>query len=120
MGAIAMRETEREAGSVVTLYDVASRAGVSTATVSRVVHGLDRVRDSTRARVLEVIAELGYVPDSAAQSLSRRRKDVIGLVCVERTSPKLQYDIEAMSLLFYDEILRGVESTIREHDWSLL
>jgi LacI family transcriptional regulator len=104
----------------VTLYDVASRAGVSTATVSRVVHGLDRVRDSTRARVLEVIAELGYVPDSAAQSLSRRRKDVIGLVCVERTSPKLQYDIEAMSLLFYDEILRGVESTIREHDWSLL
>jgi DNA-binding LacI/PurR family transcriptional regulator len=90
----------------VTLYDVASRAGVSTATVSRVVHGLDRVRDSTRARVLEVIDELGYVPDGAAQSLSRRRKEVIGLVCVERTSPKLQYDIEAMSLLFYDEVLR--------------
>lgn len=104
----------------VTLYDVASRAGVSTATVSRVVHGLDRVKDSTRARVLDVIAELGYVPDSAAQSLSRRRKDVIGLVCAERTSPKLQYDIEAMSLLFYDEILRGVEATIRERDWSLL
>jgi LacI family transcriptional regulator len=104
----------------VTLYDVAFRAGVSTATVSRVVHGLDRVKDSTRARVLEVIAELGYVPDSAAQSLSRRRKDVIGLVCVERTSPKLQYDIEAMSLLFYDEILRGVESTIRDYGWSLL
>ena len=104
----------------VTLYDVASRAGVSTATVSRVVHGLDRVRDSTRARVLEVIAELGYVPDSAAQSLSRRRKEVIGLVCVERTSPKLQYDIEAMSLLFYDEVLRGVEATIRDLGWSLM
>ncbi len=86
-------------------------AGVSTATVSRVVHGMDRVKDSTRARVLEVIEQLGYVPDSAAQSLSRRRKDVIGLVCVERSAPK-QYDIESMSLLFYDEILRGVESTI--------
>jgi LacI family transcriptional regulator len=105
----------------VTLYDVASRAGVSTATVSRVVHGMDRVRDSTRARVLEVIEELGYVPDGAAQSLSRRRKDVIGLVGVQHTSaPKQQYDIESMSLLFYDEILRGVEAKIRHQNWALL
>jgi LacI family transcriptional regulator len=105
---------------VVTLYDVARIAGVSTATVSRVVHGQDKVRDSTRARVLEVIDQLGYVPDGAAQSLSRRRKNVIGLVCVERQSPRQQYDIESMSLLFYDEILRGVESRIRHHKWSLL
>ena len=107
-------------GNVVTLYDVASLAGVSTATVSRVVHGLDKVKDSTRARVLAVIEQLGYVPDSAAQSLSRRRKDVIGLVGVERTSPRQQYDSESMSLLFYDEILRGVEATIRQRNWSLL
>ena len=105
---------------MVTLYDVARLAGVSTATVSRVVHGQDRVRDSTRARVLEVIEQLGYVPDGAAQSLSRRRKNVIGLVCVERQSPRQQYDIESMSLLFYDEILRGVEARIRQHQWSLL
>jgi LacI family transcriptional regulator len=105
---------------VVTLYDVARVAGVSTATVSRVVHGQDKVRDSTRARVLEVIDQLGYVPDGAAQSLSRRRKNVIGLVCVERQSPRQQYDIESMSLLFYDEILRGVESRIRHDKWSLL
>jgi LacI family transcriptional regulator, galactose operon repressor len=105
---------------VVTLYDVARIAGVSTATVSRVVHGQDKVRDSTRARVLEVIDQLGYVPDGAAQSLSRRRKNIIGLVCLERQSPRQQYDIESMSLLFYDEILRGVESQIRHHKWSLL
>jgi LacI family transcriptional regulator len=105
---------------VVTLYDVARLAGVSTATVSRVVHGQDRVRDSTRARVLGVIDQLGYVPDGAAQSLSRRRKNVIGLICVERQSPRQQYDIESMSLLFYDEILRGVEARIRDHNWSLL
>jgi LacI family transcriptional regulator len=84
------------------------------------VHGQDRVRDSTRARVLRVIDQLGYVPDGAAQSLSRRRKNVIGLVCVERQSPRQQYDIESMSLLFYDEILRGVEARIRDHNWSLL
>src|SRR5260370_32665774 len=120
MGAIAMPQTKREAGAVVTLYDVASLAGVSTATVSRVVHGQDRVRDSTRARVLAVIEELGYVPNGAAQSLSRRRKDVIGLVCLERSAPKQQYDIENMSLLFYDDIVRGVESRIRRLNWSLL
>lgn len=104
---------------MVTLYDVARLAGVSTATVSRVVHGQDRVRDTTRARVLEAIEQLGYVPDGAAQSLSRRRKDVIGLVCVERRAK--QYDIENMNLLYYDEILRGVEARIRDHcSWSLL
>jgi LacI family transcriptional regulator len=107
------------AGNPVTLYDVARLAGVSTATVSRVVHGLDRVRDSTRARVLKVINQLGYVPDGAAQSLSRRQKNVIGLVGVERLAPH-QYDIESMSLLFYDEILRGVEQRIRYHNWSLM
>jgi LacI family transcriptional regulator len=109
----------RTAGSPVTLYDVARLAGVSTATVSRVVHGQDRVADSTRARVREVIDQLGYVPDGAAQSLSRRQKHVIGLVGVERLAPH-QYDIESMSLLFYDEILRGVEQRIRYHNWSLL
>ncbi len=111
--------TGRGAASPVTLYDVARLAGVSTATVSRVLHGQDRVRDSTRARVRDIIDQLGYVPDGAAQSLSRRQKAVIGLVGVERLAPH-QYDIESMSLLFYDEILRGVEQRIRDHNWSLL
>src|SRR5271155_2528340 len=109
----------RAQAGTVTLYDVARLAGVSTATVSRVVHGQDRVRDSTRARVRDIIDQLGYVPDGAAQSLSRRQKNVIGLVGVERMAPH-QYDIESMSLLFYDEILRGVEARIRDHNWSLL
>jgi LacI family transcriptional regulator len=109
----------RTAASPVTLYDVARLAGVSTATVSRVVHGQDRVADATRARVRQIIDELGYVPDGAAQSLSRRQKNVIGLVGVERMAPH-QYDIESMSLLFYDEILRGVEQRIRDYNWSLL
>ena len=121
----ATAERSHDAGAsrmpAVTLYDVARRAGVSTATVSRVVHGQDRVRAATRARVQQVIEELGYVPDGAAQSLSRRRKNVIGLVCVEHVglAPR-QYDIESMSLLFYDEVLRGVEARIRDHDLSLL
>ena len=100
---------------MVTLYDVARQAGVSIATVSRVLHGQEPVRESTRDRVRAAIKELGYVPDGAAQSLARSRKDVIGLVCVEHTglNPN-QYDIESMSLLFYDEVMRGVEALIRE------
>jgi LacI family transcriptional regulator, galactose operon repressor len=103
---------------VVTLYDVARLAGVSTATVSRVMHGQDRVREATRIRVQQAIEELGYVTDGAARSLSRRRKDIIGLVCKER---ELDYDaLEDVGLLYYDQVLRGAEARIRHHDWSLL
>lgn len=103
---------------VSTLYDCARLAGVSTATVSRVLHGHDRVSATTRARVLEVIQQLGYVPDGAAQSLSRRRKQVIGLVSVDRASDPIA--LESSSLLFADEVLHGVEATLRAKDWSLL
>ena len=66
----------------------------------------------------QAIEELGYVPDGAAQSLSRRRKDVIGMVCVEReVQPR---DIENVGLLYYDEVLRGVEARIRDHNLLLL
>src|SRR3984885_13528661 len=103
---------------VVTLFDVARLAGVSTATVSRVVHGQDRVREATRIRVRHAIEELGYVPDGAAQSLSRRRKEVIGMVCMEREVHP--YDIENVGLLYNDEVLRGVEARIRAQKWLLL
>jgi LacI family transcriptional regulator, galactose operon repressor len=83
-----------------------------------VVHGQDRVRPSTRARVLEVIEALGYVPDSAAQSMVRQRKEVIGLLAVESRSPDT--DVEQQGLLFIEEVLRGVESSLGEIEWSLL
>jgi LacI family transcriptional regulator, galactose operon repressor len=97
---------------------VAREAGVSTATVSRVVHGQDRVRPSTRERVLEVIEALGYVPDSSAQSMVRKRKEVIGLVAIESRGPDT--DIEQEGLLFMEEVLRGVESALGQIGWSVL
>ena len=103
---------------MVTVYDVARLAEVSTATVSRVVHGHDRVREETRIRVRQAIEELGYVPDGAAQSLSRRRKEVIGLVCKERDVR--HHRLEDEGLMYYDQVLRGVEDQIRARNWSLL
>src|SRR5262245_66642892 len=102
-----------------TLYDVARRSAVSTATVSRVVHGQDRVREATRLRVQQAIDELGYVPDGAGQSLSRRRKDIIGMMCLEREKAG-QHDIETECLLYYDEVQRGVQERIRDSQWLLL
>ena len=104
---------------MVTLYDVARRAAVSTATVSRVVHGQDRVREATRIRVQQAIEELGYVPDGAAQSLSRRRKDIIGMMCMERERAR-RHDLETECLLYYDEVQRGVQARIRDSQWLLL
>jgi LacI family transcriptional regulator len=101
-----------------TLYDVAREAGVSTATVSRVVHGQDRVRPATRQRVLKVIEALGYIPDGAAQSMARHRKEVIGLVAVESRSPDT--DVEQEGLLFIEEVLRGVEFSLSRVEWSLM
>jgi LacI family transcriptional regulator len=83
-----------------------------------VVHGHDRVRPSTRQRVLEVIEALGYVPDSAAQSMVRKRKEVIGLVAIESRGPDT--DIEQEGLLFIEEVLRGVESPLSRVGWSVL
>jgi LacI family transcriptional regulator len=104
--------------SATTLYDVAREARVSTATVSRVVHGQDRVRPSTRQRVLEVIEALGYIPDSAAQSMVHKRKEVVGLVAIESRSPDTE--IEHEGLLFIDEVLRGVETALSPIGWPVL
>ena len=101
-----------------TLYDVAREAGVSTATVSRVMHRQDKVRASTRQRVLAVIEALGYVPDGAAQSMARQRKEVVGLLAPAKRGPDT--DVEQEGLLFIDEVLRGAESSLFDADWSLL
>jgi LacI family transcriptional regulator len=68
--------------------------------------------------VLEVIEELGFIPDGAAQSMARRRKEVIGLVTIESRSPDT--DIEQEGLLFIEEVLRGVEFSLSQVGWSLL
>lgn len=101
-----------------TLYDVARAAGVSIATVSRVVHGQANVRSATREHVLGVIEQLGYVPDGAAQSMALHRKEVIGLVSIENRVPDT--DIEQEGLLFVEEVLRGVERALSELEWSVL
>lgn len=63
-----------------TVYDVARRAGVSTATVSRTLSRPDEVRAATRDAVLAAVDELGYVPSAAARGLASRRAGTLGLL----------------------------------------
>ncbi|WP_437888487.1 LacI family DNA-binding transcriptional regulator [Phytobacter sp. V91] len=63
-----------------TMLDVSLRAGVSKATVSRVLNGTGQVKESTRAQVYRAMEELGYRPNFLAQSLANRTSNSIGLV----------------------------------------
>jgi LacI family transcriptional regulator len=101
-----------------TVYDVARVAGVSTATVSRVLRGSDLVRQDTRDRVLAVIETLDFVPDATARGLTRRRKDIIGLVALERGTDEME--VEQGSLLFTDQVVHAAEAVLRGTEWSLL
>lgn len=67
----------------VTIYDVAKEARVSLATVSRVINGLEIVRDDTRIRVNEAIEKLGYKPNAIAQGLALQKTTTIALVVPE-------------------------------------
>lgn len=115
-----LHESDPAAGTrtTPTVYEVAARAGVSIASVSRVLAGNDRVRPATRARVLAAAAELGYVPSGAAQDLAGRRTSVLGL-CF----PDLIGDrdlVESDATYWYDEVIRGMERAARRSGYALL
>jgi len=74
------RPSEPKRNDTKTLEAVALAAGVSRATVSRVVNGSNRVTPDTRRAVEKAIRRLGYVPNRAARSLVTRRTESVGLV----------------------------------------
>ena len=107
-----------------TIYDVARAAGVSIASVSRVLNGQRNPRQETRERVLAAVAELGFVPDGAARALSARLKEVVGVI-VRRPSPAADMDEdlfadEAESLQYPDLINRGIETAAQRRGFDLL
>src|ERR1051325_6463189 len=91
----------------VTIADVAAAAGVSVATVSKVINDRYGVAEQTSARVRAVIDELGYTSSLVAQSLRSRRTNVIGV---------LASDIEP----FNAEVLKGAADAIRGTGYDLV
>ena len=93
----------------VTVHDVAALAGVSTATVSRVVNGNPRVGPQVKAKVTLAIEELGYVPNPSARSLMTHRTGAIGVVILE-SADRLFGDP------FFGQLMLGINAGLAERD----
>ncbi|MCX5372183.1 LacI family transcriptional regulator [Streptomyces sp. NBC_00015] len=102
-----------ETASRPTLEAVAARAGVSRATVSRVVNGGDGVREPLVERVRRAVEELGYVPNQAARSLVTKRHDAIAVVIAE---PETRVFADP----FFALQLRGISKELTAHDNQLV
>jgi LacI family transcriptional regulator, galactose operon repressor len=106
-----------------TIYDVARAAGVSIASVSRVLNGRRNPLPDTRERVERAVAELGFIPDAAARTMVTRLKEVVGVVIRRPTVAVTAdgvFEDEEMSLQFPDLINRGIEVAAQRRDFNLL
>lgn len=92
----------------VTIRDVAAKAGVSVATVSRVFNGKGPIREETVRRVMKVASDMQYVPHAGARSLSTRMTRTLGLLL-----PDLYGE-------FFSEVIRAVDVAARQHGYHLL
>lgn len=94
-----------------TIDDIAVKAGVSRATVSRVLNSSGYVKDETKQKVLAIIKELNYIPSAIARSLSTKKTNIIGVIIPEIDDPFfaeiikgiiLEADINNLNLLLFD------------------
>ncbi len=92
----------------VTIKDIARAAGVDPSTVTRALQGSERVKESTRERINELAAEMGYVPDMAARMLVRQRSGLVGLVIPDMTNP------------FFADLANGIRDEASKHDLRIL
>ncbi len=92
----------------ITIYDVAREAGVSMATVSRVVNGNPNVKPATRKKVLETIERLGYRPNAVARGLASKKTTTVGIV------------IPDISNTFFAEVVRGIEDIASMYHYNII
>lgn len=90
------------------IKDVAKEAGVSIATVSRVLNDVDVVNEETKKKVLAAIKKLGYRPNIVARSLKTQKTKTVGII------------IPDISNQFYPEIVRGAEDVANIYDYNIM
>jgi LacI family transcriptional regulator len=93
---------------VVTMDDVASRAGVSTSTVSHVLNGTRKVSPATVQAVQRAIQALGYIPNTLARSLARSSTNTLGVA------------ISALSNHYFSETVHAIETECAKHGYMML
>jgi len=92
----------------VTIRDVATRCGVSVATVSRVINNSDQVTAETKKKVLKVIDELGFIPNTNARGLSTRSTNTVGIIVPNVSNP------------FFGELIQGAERAASENGYQII
>lgn len=91
-----------------TIKDIASRCGVSVSTVSRVLNNHPDVSAAVRAKVLDVVREVHYVPNNSARDLVRTKSDAVGLV------------VRGVGNPFFSEVIHAIEKEIEQAGYSLV
>jgi LacI family transcriptional regulator len=102
------KRNAKDGRSVVTIYDIAKKAGVSAMTVSRVINNTGRISEETRSKVKRVMDELNYVPNTMARSLVLQETKMLSLLITDITNP------------FYTTLARGAEDTAKKLGYKLL
>lgn len=90
------------------IKDIAEAAGVSTATVSRVLSGKTNVSHGVREKVLKIVAKANYKPDRAAQMLRSRKSQNLGLIVADIQSP------------FFASVARAVEDVAQKNNYNVI
>ena len=108
------------------IYDISKKAGVSIATVSRVMNGSDKVSEKTRKKILDIMQETGYTPNAFARGLTFNTMKTIGLLCADCSDHFLATAISYLEKGFrangYDCILccTGYELATRQNYLKLI
>ena len=92
----------------VTINNIAKEAGVSLATVSRVINNSGYVKDETREKVMKVINKYNYTPSAIARSLSKSITNTIGVIVPDITNP------------FFGSIIKGISDVAEVHNLNLI
>lgn len=85
-----------------TIYDISEKAGVSIATVSRVLNGSNNVSEKTKRKVLDVMNQYGYTPNAFARGLGLNTMKTIGLMCADSSDLYM-----AKAIYFVEQLLRA-------------
>ena len=92
----------------ITIQEVAKKANVSVATVSRVMNGNYPVKAETKEKVMQVINELNYIPNIQARELTKQKSTAVGVV------------VPSINNMFFTELISSLEKSLKENSLSLI
>ena len=109
-----------------TIYDISEKANVSIATVSRVLNGSTKVKESTRKKILDIIEEYNYTPNASARAMSSQSMKTIGILCADSSdiflAKAIYYIEQELAQNGYESLLccTGYDQNMKKHYVDLI